>query len=191
MRTKFLLFVCAVLLSLTTVAQSHLSFKGIPITGSMTSYCTQLKAKGFTQISSDNKSRTFVGDFTGRDAYVVVGATDNGKAVHSVVVLFDPSKEWNILVNQYDYYKEIYSRKYGDPSTNVEKNPSYDNSNLSQMYELWQGNVVYTSEWDVEGGSISLSIEKFLDGVNQGLVVIRYRDTQNMETKIQKDMEDI
>lgn len=191
MRTKFLLFVCAALLSLTTVAQSHLSFKGIPITGSMTSFCTQLKAKGFTQIGSDNKSRTFVGDFTGRDAYVVVGATDNGKVVHSVVVLFDLSKEWNILVNQYDYYKEIYSRKYGDPSTNVEKNPSYDNSNLSQMYELCQGNVVYTSEWDVEGGSISLSIEKFLDGVNQGLVVIRYRDTQNMETKIQKDMEDI
>ena len=105
-------------------AQPHLSFKGIPITGSMTSFCQQLKTKGFTQISSDNNITTFVGDFTGRQAYVAVGAADDGKNVHSVVVLFDPSEEWNTLVNTYDYYKEIYSRKYGNPAKSIEKNPS-------------------------------------------------------------------
>ena len=44
--------------------------------------------------------------------------------------------------------------------------------------------------WEVTGGDIDLSIEK-TSGVYEGMVVIRYRDTQNVETKIQKDLEDI
>lgn len=191
MRIKVLSFICGALLAVTAAAQPHLSFKGIPITGSMTSFCQQLKTKGFTQVSSDNNITTFVGDFTGRQAYVGVGAADDGKTIHSVVVLFDSSEEWNTLVSTYDYYKDIYSRKYGSPSTSIEKNPSHDNSNISMMYELWQGRVVYGSTWDVEGGSIEISIEKSSGGINEGLVIIRYRDSQNIETKIQKDMEDI
>lgn len=191
MRIKVLSFICGALLAVTATAQPHLSFKGIPITGSMTSFCQQLKNKGFTQINSDNNITTFVGDFTGRQAYVGVGAADDGKTVHSVVVLFDPSEEWNTLVSTYDYYKDIYSRKYGSPSTSIEKNPSHDNGNISMMYELWQGRVTYGSTWNVEGGSIEISIEKSSDGIYEGLVIIRYRDSQNIETKIQKDMEDI
>lgn len=59
MRTRILSFICGALLAVTATAQPHLSFKGIPITGSMTSFCQQLKTKGFTQISSDNNITTF------------------------------------------------------------------------------------------------------------------------------------
>ncbi len=191
MKLKILSLICCLLLSLPIVAQGHLAFKGIPITGSMTSFCQQLKDKGFTKIGSDNNITTFVGDFTGRQAYVGVGATEDGKNVHSVVVLFESSGEWNTLVSTYDYYKEIYSRKYGNPSTSIEKNPSYDNSNTSLMYELWQGKVMYGSVWEVEGGSIEISIDKSSEEIYKGLVIIKYRDSQNMEMKIQKDLEDI
>lgn len=40
------------------------------------------------------------------------------------------------------------------------------------------------------GGDIELSIKK-TSGFYEGMVVIRYRDSQNVETKIQKDLEDI
>ena len=40
------------------------------------------------------------------------------------------------------------------------------------------------------GGDIELSIEKS-NGFYEGLVMIRYRDAQNVEAKIQKDLEDI
>ena len=53
MRIKVLSFICGALLAVTATAQPHLSFKGIPITGSMTSFCQQLKNKGFTQINSE------------------------------------------------------------------------------------------------------------------------------------------
>ena len=45
MRTRILSFICGALLAVTATAQPHLSFKGIPITGSMTSFCQQLKTK--------------------------------------------------------------------------------------------------------------------------------------------------
>lgn len=170
-------------------AQEHLSFKGIPIEGSMTAFCQKLKAKGFTQIGRDNNVTLFTGDFTGRQATVGVGATDDGNSVHSVVVLFDESREWNTLVNTYDYYKELYTRKYGNPSACREHNPSHSDSNTMLMHELSQGTVTYASAWTVTGGTIEMSIEK--SGYSDGVVVIRYRDAQNVETKIQKDLEDI
>ena len=175
---------------ISLMAQEHLSFKGIPIEGSMTAFCQKLKAKGFTSIGSENNLTLFTGDFTGRNATVGVTATDDGKDVFAVVVLFDPSGEWNALINTYDYYKDLYTRKYGKPSISKEKNPALSDSNTALMAEVRQGTVVYGSAWEVTGGDIQLSIEKS-SGVYKGMVMIRYRDSQNVEAKIQNDLNDI
>ena len=175
---------------ISLMAQEHLSFKGIPIEGSMTAFCQKLKAKGFTSIGSENNLTLFTGDFTGRNATVGVTATDDGKDVFAVVVLFDPSGEWNALVNTYDYYKDLYTRKYGKPSISKEKNPALSDSNTALMAEVHQGTVVSGSAWEVTGGDIQLSIEKS-SGVYKGMVMIRYRDSQNVEAKIQNDLNDI
>lgn len=175
---------------ISLMAQEHLSFKGIPIEGSMTAFCQKLKAKGFTSIGSENNLTLFTGDFTGRNATVGVTATDDGKDVFAVVVLFDPSGEWNALINTYDYYKDLYTRKYGKPSISKEKNPALSDSNTALMAEVHQGTVVYGSAWEITGGDIQLSIEKS-SGVYKGMVMIRYRDSQNVEAKIQNDLNDI
>ena len=180
-------------IALTSYAQSnseHLSFKGIPIEGSMSEFCQKLKAKGFTSIGSENNLALFMGDFTGRNATIGVTATDDGKNVFAVGVLFDPSGEWNTLVNTYSYYKDLYTRKYDKPTISKEKNPAFLDSNTALMAEVHQGRVVWASVWEVTGGDIKLSIEK-TSGIYEGMVVIRYRDSQNVETKIQKDLEDI
>lgn len=105
-------------------------------------------------------------------------------------MLFDPSGEWNTLVNTYNYYKDLYTRKYGNPTISKEKNPAHLDSNTALMAEVHQGTVVWGSAWEVTGGNIELSIEK-TSGFYEGMVMIRYRDSQNVETKIQKDLEDI
>ena len=172
------------------MAQEHLSFKGIPIEGSMTSFCQKLKAKGFTSIGRDNNITLFTGDFTGRKSTVGVTSTNDGKDVFAVIVFFDPSGEWNDLVNNYEYYKNLYTRKYGEPTASKENNPALSDSNTALMAEVHQGTVVYGSEWQVTGGDIQLSIEKS-SGIYEGLVMIRYRDSQNVENKIQNDLNDI
>lgn len=172
------------------MAQEHLSFKGIPIEGSITEFCQKLKAKGFISIGRKNNIDMFSGDFTGREATVGVTATNDGKNVFAVVVLFDSSEEWNTLVNTYDYYKDLYTRKYGEPTFSEENNPADSDSNIALMAEVHQGTVVYDSVWEVTGGDIQLSIEKS-SGVYEGMVMIRYLDSKNMEIKIQNDLDDI
>ncbi len=171
-------------------AQEHLSFKGIPITGSMTSFCQKLKAKGFTQIGSESNIRLFKGDFTGRQATVGVGAADNGRDVFTVVVFFDPSGEWNTLTSTYNYYKELYSEKYGQPSVCIEENPARGEENISKMAAVHEGTVTWGAVFNAPGGTIELSIEKST-GVYEGYFLIRYRDEQNVNAKRQSDLDDI
>ena len=182
---KKILALLLVMVSFVGLAQDgtsqHMKFKGIPIEGSMTEFCRKLKAKGFTSIGQDGNVSLFTGDFTGREATVGVTAADDGKNVFAVVVLFDPSGEWNDLVNTYGYYKDLYTRKYGNPAVSDERNPSHLDS---------EGTVTYYSAWEVDGGDIQLSIEKS-SGMYEGVVTIRYRDSQNVEAKIQSDLEDI
>ena len=187
---KILITLTVLFAVIDIMAQEHLSFKGIPIEGSMTEFCQKLKSKGFTSIGRENNITLFSGDFTGRQATVGVTATDDGKNVFAVVVLFDPSGEWNTLVNTYDYYKDLYTRKYGKPTISKENNPAHLDSNTALMAEVHQRTVVYGSAWEVTGGDIQLSIEKS-SGVYEGMVMIRYRDSQNIEAKIQNDLDDI
>lgn len=140
--------------------------------------------------STDNVA-IFIGDFTGRQATIGVKATDNGQDVHSVIVVFDNSRDWKNLVGTYNYYKELYNRKYGKPTSCREYNPSRSNDNIILMGELTQGTVTYTSKWDVTGGTIELSIEKSDSSYGSGMVMIRYRDAINEETKIQNDLNEI
>ena len=187
---KFIATLTVLFVAINIMAQEHLTFKGIPIEGSMTEFCQKLKTKGFTSIGRENNITLFTGDFTGRKATVGVTATDDGKNVFAVVVFFDPSGEWNTLVNTYDYYKDLYTRKYGKPTISKEKNPALSDSNTALMAEVHQGTVVYGSAWEVKGGDIQLSIEK-TSGVYEGMVMIRYRDSQNVENKIKNDLDDI
>ena len=187
---KILIALTALFAAINIMAQEHLTFKGIPLEGSMTEFCQKLKAKGFTSIGHKNNMTFFTGDFTGREATVGVTATDDGKNVFAVLVFFDSSGEWNTLVNTYNYYKDLYIRKYGEPANSKEENPAYTNSNTALMREVYQGTVEYYSQWDVKGGDIQLSIEKS-SGLYEGMVMIRYRDSQNVENKIKNDLDDI
>lgn len=184
--------ICLIILflNLNLLAQEHLSFKGIPIEGSMISFCQKLKTKGFSQIGSNNNITVFSGDFTGRQASIGVAATDDGQNVHSVVVLFESNKEWKSLVSTYNYYKDLYTRKYGEPHICQENNPSSLNSNVMLMNELTQGTVTYTTIWEAIGGTIELSIDP-AERYGEGLVIIKYRDDQNVENKIKNDLDEI
>lgn len=85
---RILLTFALLLILVGAFAQEHLSFKGIPIEGSISSFCQKLQSKGLTKLGSANNITLFVGDFTGRQATIGVGATDDGKNVHSVGVIW-------------------------------------------------------------------------------------------------------
>lgn len=193
---RILSLVMVAVITVMAVAQDtkpHLQFKGIPIQGSISEFCKKLEEKGFYPVySTETDLKIFKGDFTGRQATVGVKSTEDGKNVFGVTVLFEESSDWNTLESLYNYYKDLYTTKYGKPKTciedNREKNRRYS-SNTSLMYELSQGRVTWCSQYKVEGGNIKLSIEK--SGISEGVVVIKYQDSQNVEQKRQNDLDDI
>lgn len=187
---KILITLFVLFITINMMAQEHLSFKGIPIEGSMTEFCKKLRAEGFTPIGKKNNLSCFSGIFTGNEATVGVAATDDGKNVLAVVVLFESSGEWNDLVDTYDYYKDLYTRKYGTPTISREENPARRKLNAFLMAALEEGTVVYGSKWEVTGGEIRLSIEKSSE-IYEGVVMIGYRDSQNMEAQTESYLEDI
>lgn len=188
---KKILFTLIVFLAAANmVAQEHLTFKGIPIEGSLREFSQKLKAKGFTLVGKENNIAMFSGEFTGRDVNIGVTATSDEKKVFSLVVFFDPSREWKSLVNDYSYYKDLYTRKYGEPAFSKEYNPALSDSNTALMAEVYQGTVEYKSAWEVPGGDIVLFIDKAARAF-EGMVVILYYNPANVEAKIQSDLNDI
>ena len=133
---KLLITLTMLFAVINIMAQEHLSFKGIPIEGSMTDFCQKLKAKGITQMGRENNVTLFTDDITGRQATVGVGATDDGKSVHSVVVIFNESSEWNTRLITLDYYKCLYIRKFVEPSAGRDQNPCRQESYIDLMNEF-------------------------------------------------------
>lgn len=172
-------------------AQEHLSFKGIPLEGNITAFCQKLEEKGYCLIGRDSNTYLLNGNFTGKDAIIGVTTTDNGENVYGVTVIFDSTKEWNTLVKTYNYYKELYHKKYGKLSFTKESNTASVPSNVFLMDNLCQGIAEYYSNWVTTGGEITLSINKSPTKDYEGVVMITYRDTLNSETKFQSDLEDI
>ena len=187
---KVIILLIALSFALSATSQEHLSFKGIPITGSITSFCQKLRAKGFTQTHSSENARLFSGKFTGKTATIGVGASDNGKDVFTVCVFFDSTGEWNNLTSTYYYYKELYTQKYGEPSACVENNPSRSTNNTSLMLALDNSDFAYGCIFETTGGSIEISIRKG-QLTCQGFVLIRYEDNINTQAKRQSDLDDI
>lgn len=64
---KIIITLTVLFAAINIMAQEHLSFKGIPIEGSMTEFCQKLRAKGFISIGQENNITLFSGDFTGRN----------------------------------------------------------------------------------------------------------------------------
>lgn len=170
-------------------AGNYLKFKGIPIKGSMESFCKKLKAKGFTQTGRDGKDILFGGDFTGKTATVKVESDNDGKNVYRVIVMFTPSRDWKSMVETYNHYKKLYTSKYGAPVGSKERINPITDSNSAKMLELNDGNVTWFSRWKDAGGTIEISIDKY--DVVEGVVVIRYCDSQNEAAKIKSDLEEI
>ena len=121
---KSIFVLVALFFGLTSMAQEHLSFKGITIEGSMDAFCKKLADKGFTKLGDDGNTTFFTGDFAGRDATIDVISDDDGENVCSVEVYFDSSGEWNVLVSTYKYSKDLYTHKYGKPAKTTEKKSS-------------------------------------------------------------------
>ena len=112
----------------TSSAANPLSFKGIPITGSLSSFGNELVKAGFR----NSGNGTYTGDFAGYSGCKVTPVGNN--PVKEVRVDFPVITDWNTLEKAYDDLQASLTRKYGVEPRMIE------GSNLA-VYDLPNGNI--------------------------------------------------
>ena len=98
----------------TTSASSPLSFKGIPMSGTLSAFGSELVKAGFRSAGNG----TYTGDFAGYSGCKVTPSGSN--PVQEVRVDFPVISDWDALEKAYDSIKASLTQKYGiQPRTSV------------------------------------------------------------------------
>ena len=95
----------------------HLTFKGIPITGTLKEFTNAMVQKGFHHELTQDGVALFSGDFAGyKDCSIGVLTLHNQDMVNRVSVFFSDHDTWSSLQHQYEILKSLLTKKYGDPA---------------------------------------------------------------------------
>lgn len=117
----------------TPSVSSSLSFKGIPMTGTLSSFGTELVKAGFRR----NGDGTYTGDFAGYGGCRITPSGSN--PVQEVRVDFPVISDWDALEKAYDSLKDALARKYG-------KEPETSSDNNIAVYELPNGTITLDAD---------------------------------------------
>lgn len=112
----------------TTTASTPLTFKGIPIKGSLSAFGNELVKAGFKNIGNGS----YTGDFAGYSGCKVTPSGNN--PVQEVRIDFPVIQDWDALEKAYDSLQASLTQKYGiEPVTS-------QGSNLA-VYNLPNGTI--------------------------------------------------
>ena len=182
---KRLLTIAVLIFSfMLVVAQTpnkHLTFKGIPITGTLENFAQKLEAKGFEKKYSDKTSVEFEGEFAGySECEIYIYKVPNQNIVHKVVVFFPEESSWEYLEKEYNHFKGVLTNKYGEPTSHSEtfKEGASTFSDAAKMSSLKEGNCDYYSKWKVDNGYIKVEIAPIID-TDDGNIRLTYFDKIN------------
>lgn len=191
---KHLALIILAAFSIAAYAQSeHLTFKGVPIDGTLAEYTEKMQEKGFEYLYSDNGITILQGDFAGyKNCQIGVSTLDNIDLVSTIAVIFQSYESWSLLHNNYTNLKEMLSQKYGKPAIVVEEfQSSYSpRDDRAKMHEVVMDRCKYYSIFEIDLGFIELSINKS-NNYSEGVVVLKYLDRANSLETTAAAMDDL
>lgn len=193
MKTSLLTLILALLTTLTFAQTSeHLSFKGVPIDGTLNEYVSKMKQSGFKHIGTEDKTAILNGDFAGyKNCFIGVSTLTQKDLVHKIAVIFPERDTWSTLSGNYFELKEMLTEKYGEPSEIIEKFDSYSepDNDGDRIFAVKMDNCKYYSTWDTDNGKIQLSIEH--ESLVRCFVTLLYTDKINGKIIKAKAIDDL
>lgn len=185
-------FACLVLAG-NIFAQQHLSFKGVPINGTLKEYTDAMVKAGFHYELTQDGTALLTGDFAGyKDCTVGVSTLKNLDVVSRIAVLFPNKDTWSAVLANYETLKAMLTEKYGTPSDSQEKFTGYvgDNHNGLIMHALKAGEYVWYTIFTTELGTIELAI---MSGTEYDTACVRlaYYDKANSTKALNSAMDDL
>lgn len=160
----------------------HLTFKGIPIDGTLKDYVSKMTQNGFTNLETKDGIVILNGEFAGyKDCNVGVVELKQKDLVYKIAVKFPEMQTWSTLSGNYFELKDMLTEKYGNANEIVEKFDSniqtLDDNN--KMLKVKFDNCKYFSIWKTDKGDIHLSIQH--QGISSCYVALLYSDKINSE----------
>ncbi|MBO5917035.1 MAG: hypothetical protein J6Q25_09000 [Bacteroidales bacterium] len=174
---KYLGILLFLFVSIGVFAQEHLTFKGIPIDGSLNSFVNKLESQGFRKIgdATDNMIQ-MKGPFGGEECFVVIYGTKTTHTAHTVIVIVEESNTWSTLKSTYYEYKASLAQKY-EKTNSIErfKDPYYEGDGY-EISALRLDKCFYASYFKSDKGNVYVAIS-YLEG--EGVVILSYEDLLN------------
>ena len=189
---KLLISLFVILYTTIGQAQEHLTFKGVPIDGTLDTYVANMKKAGFTFIREDDGIAMLRGDFAGyRNCTIGVVTLKSIDIVNRISVLFDSHQDWNNIYVNYSSLKEMLTTKYGKYADCVEKFEGYSQprDDNGKMHELTMDRCKFYTIWKTDKGNIELEIIK--GNLGGGMVRLSYWDKINTMSVQEKAMDDL
>lgn len=188
-----LIVACVFATAYAQIGSEHLTFKGIPIDGTLDEFTSKMKKAGFSYHGTEDGAAVFEGEFAGyKGCIIIVGMLESTNKVHTVGVLFPACKfDWSCLENTYESLKSMLSEKYGKYTDCIEEFQGYiePHDDHSKFLTLLSNNCTYYTTFTTDKGNISLSLEKV--DRTEACVKLQYWDGANTDEVKSNAMDDL
>jgi hypothetical protein len=171
-------------------SSKHLSFKGVPINGTLADYVAKMKKSGFTHKGTKDGVAMLEGEYASyKNCIVGVSTLKQKDLVDRIVVLFPNRETWSALSSNYSNLKELLTEKYGTPSENVEEFSTSVDDDGTKLIQAQMGSCNYLTTYVTDKGTIQLKIEH--DGEMHCFVKLAYFDKINGEAVKKQALDDL
>lgn len=185
---KYILLVLLAIVCINVFAQNtadtskHLSFKSVPIDGSLKNYVAKMKTAGFAVTESSSNTALLKGDFASyKNCTVEVATLTQKDIVNKISVSFAICEDWSSLYSNYTTLKNLLIEKYGNPSANEETFQGYTpKDDGSKFRAVILDQCKYYATFTLANGTIHLEITR--NANRECFVKLTYTDKLNNET---------
>jgi len=176
MKTKILLLLSLIVLALNSYSQ-NLTFKGIPINGTISQFVDKLKQQGITykNMSESGTTAYCFGEFAGYKNCEINVVGSPSLLVWKVVVYLPEQSSWSIIKGQYFLIKDAFNSKLGKGDTYEDFISPYFLGDGYEMQAVRLEKCDYSTFWQTSEGYIKVEISRFLQ------LRVSFEDTKNSD----------
>ena len=187
---KKILMVAIILIASVSVYSQE--FMGIKIDGGKDLVINQFKTKGF-KVSPTNDPKlnytSMEGTVNGKSMELLICHTPTSKIVWKLIVTLPKQNTWYDLKNEYEKYKDILVKKYGQPSDDFHFFSSpYDEGDGYEMTAVAVGKCTYSSYFTNQGNSVSIEISKWkeidINYENEKNRLVKNKEKEALDSKV-------
>ena len=173
-------------------SNEHLTFKGVPLDGTLKEFVSKMESKGFTYVNKLNSGAVMQGDFAGySDCILLIGTLQNLDIVNSAGIYIHYKDYWFDLEKTYQTLKTMLIKKYGRPYESFEEFEDSDSQidDTMKMLLLKRGKCNYKTTFNLfPKGFIILSINNLEGSYSVSLCYYDWVGTGALETELMDDL---